>query len=90
MSEQRCTPGRLVRLRFRNRKTGKVHVYGTVYPLRWRKSEVLARARKFHPEDTAVIIEWPMLGWDHIWVSGAYSAPSSPSTGEGEQEVRES
>ena len=57
-SDGRCIAGRLVRLRFRNRKTKAVRESTVVYPWRWTKGNVLASARSAHPEMTVAISEW--------------------------------
>jgi hypothetical protein len=59
-----CEPGRLVRLRFRDRKSKKVREEVVVYPWRWTKANVLASARDAHPDMTVVVSDWAPFSED--------------------------
>ena len=64
----RCLPGRAVSIRLRHRRIRLTKEYVVVCPLRWSRSRFLAHVRAEHPDETVVLLDWPQLGWNHIWI----------------------
>lgn len=64
----RCLPGRTVSIRLCDRRTKRMKECVVACPLRWSKSHFLKHVRAEHPAETVVILDWPQLGWDHIWI----------------------
>lgn len=63
-----CIPARAVGIRLRHRTTGHRRECTVVCPLRWSRSRLLTHVRAEHPSESVVIVDWPQLGWDHIWL----------------------
>ena len=70
MSDTGCLAGRDVLMRFKHRKTGKIHDVTVVCPSNWSRARLLKYCRREHPNETVVILAWPMRpGWDpRLWI----------------------
>lgn len=87
--EYRCVLGRLVRLRFRERSgTHKVRESTVVYPWRWTRGNVLASARRAHPNMTVRLVEWHPYSKDNsfepdVWIVDPKKILDYSPTGDG-------